>query len=275
MKQKNKFDILEISSTESTIEIDSSYENINEISNNKYLYDNDLRDMTKKFIIKKWKISKKQVNSISGKNKRRSSFDYENDYNNMKKKILADRDKSSKNVKGVLSKMSLKIKNMNNLRDKFLKTVHYNSNNKADNFIKKVKKLQPYESNIKHSRRLLVSLVPSNTEIFLSDRIKSNNLEDEKDFNSKKYEVFSKKNPDYNSTKKRKRNTELDLIQFNIRKSSQNLNQPDAFYAGLFSQLIIKSSYENSRINNNNNISNNSKAMPKDDSSFNSDDDES
>ena len=278
MKQKNKFDILEISSTESTIEIVSSYENINEISNNKYLYDNDLRDMTKKFIIKKCRISNKQVNSISGKNKRRSSFDYENDYNNMKNKILADRDKSSKNVKGVLSKMSLKIKNMNNLRDKFLKTFHYNSNNKADNFIKKVKKLQPYESNIKHSRRLLVSLVPSNTEIFLSDRIKSNNLEDEKDFNSKKYEVFSKKNPDYNSTKKRKRNTELDLIQFNIRKSSQNLNQPDAFYAGLFSQLIIKSSYENSHINNNdnnNNISNNSKPMPKDDSSFNSDDDES
>jgi len=278
LKQKNKFDILEISSTESTIEIDSCYENINEISNNKYLYDKDLRDMTKKFIIRKSKISNKQVNSISGKNKRRSSFDYENDYNNMKKKILAIRDKSSKNVKGVLSKMSIKIKNMNNLRDKFLKTVHYNSNNKADNFIKKVKKLQPYESNIKHSRRLLVSLVPSNTEIFLSDRIKSNNLEDEKDFNSKKYEVFSKKNPDYNSTKKRKRNTELDLIQFNIRKSSQNLNQPDAFYAGLFSQLIIKSSYENSHINNNdnnNNISNNSKPMPKDDSSFNSDDDES
>ena len=33
---------------------------------------------------------------------------------------------------------------------------------------------------------------------------------------------------------------ELDIISLNIQKSSQNLNQPDIFYAGLFSQLLFK-----------------------------------
>ena len=85
----------------------------------------------------------------------------------------------------------------------------------------------------------------------------SNTFEDEKDFNSKKYEVFTKKIPENTSTKKRKKNNELDIIQNNIKQSSQNLYQPDVFYAGLFSQLILKeSSYENNHINYNDNNNN-------------------
>ena len=61
------------------------------------------------------------------------------------------------------------------------------------------------------------------------------------------------------------------------------MNQPDAFYAGLFSQLIFKgSSNEKSHIhyNDNNNKNNknsnnyNNKSNLKDDSSFNNEDDE-
>jgi len=115
----------------------------------------------------------------------------------------------------------------------------------------------------------------------LLDRKTSRSFEDDKGFNPKKYEVFAKKNPEINSPRKKKKNNELDIIQFNIQKSSQNLNQPDAFYAGLFSQLIFKgSSFENSNINNkinnnNNNINNykNNKIKPKN-ISFNSEDDE-
>ena len=40
--------------------------------------------------------------------------------------------------------------------------------------------------------------------------------------------------------KKKKKKNELDIIALNMLKSSQNLNQPDIFYAGLFSQLITK-----------------------------------
>ena len=283
LKQKKKFDILEISSSESTMSIDSSYENINEISNNKYIYDFDLRDMTKQFIIKKNKFPNKSVNFISRKNKRNSSFDNEHHNKYIKKQILLDKSKSSKNTEGVFSKISFKKYNTNNLMDKFFQSIQNNSKNHADSFIKKVRKLQSSESNIKHSRRPSVVVRPSIHENLLLDRKKSNTFEDEKDFNPKKYEVFAKKNQENISIKKKKKKKELDIIQFNIQKSSQNLNQPDAFYAGLFSQLIFKgSSYENSHIyyNDNNNKNNknsnnyNNKSNLKDDSSFNNEDDE-
>ena len=50
---------------------------------------------------------------------------------------------------------------------------------------------------------------------------------------------------------------ELDIITLNIQKSSQNLNQPDIFYAGLFSQLLFKgTSNENLKQNIENNKNN-------------------
>ena len=90
------------------MEINSSYENINEISNNKYIYDYDLRDMTKQYIIKKSKFPNKSINSIAGKNKSTTSFGYEDHNNYIKKQILLDKNKSSKNTKEVLTKISFK-----------------------------------------------------------------------------------------------------------------------------------------------------------------------
>ena len=40
--------------------------------------------------------------------------------------------------------------------------------------------------------------------------------------------------------KRKKKLKELDIITSNIQKTSQNLNQPSEFYAGLFSNLISK-----------------------------------
>jgi len=278
LKQKKKFVTLEISSSESTLKIDSSYENINEISSNKYIYDNDLRDMTKKFIIKKCKISNKELNSSFGKDKRHSSFVFEK-HNNLNKQNISNKNKSTKDEIAILSKISFSKDNSqreeisNNLMNKFLKSIQNSSNNQAESFINKVRKLEPSESHIKHSRKASVHLRPSNPENFLLDRQKSNTIEVKKDYNRKKYEVFAKKNPENDSPKKKKKNKELDIIQLNIQKSSQNLNQPDVFYAGLFSQLIFKgSSNENSHLNyndNNNNNSNN-KLKLNNDSSFNS-----
>ena len=162
--------------------------------------------------------------------------------------------------------------------DKFFKTIQNNSNNHADSFIKKVRKLQPSESNTKNLYKNSVVVYPTNPEIVLLDRKMSNTFEDEKDFNSKKYEVFTKKIPENTSTKKRKKNNELDIIQNNIKQSSQNLYQPDVFYAGLFSQLIFQeNSNENNhkKYNDNNNNNNyNNKSELKDDSSFISEDNE-
>ena len=43
-----------------------------------------------------------------------------------------------------------------------------------------------------------------------------------------------------NSNKKKKKHKDLEIISINLKKSTQNLNQPDVFYAGLFRQLITK-----------------------------------
>jgi hypothetical protein len=268
------------------MEIKSSYENINEISSNKYIYDNDLRDMTKKFIIKKSKPTNKIINTNFGKNKRSSSIDLEKD-NNLNNQIKSNKNKSTRNGTNLLPKISLnegggqKEIISNNLINDFLQSIQYSSNNQAESFINKVRNLEPSESDIKHSSNTSIFLSSSNHENhenFLLDKKKNNTLKNEKDFNRNKYEVFAKKNPENDSPRKRKKNNELDIIQFNIQKSSQNLNQPDVFYAGLFSKLIFKgSSHENNILNynDNNNNSSNIKLKFNDDNSFNSEENES
>ena len=46
------------------------------------------------------------------------------------------------------------------------------------------------------------------------------------------------------SDKKKKKQKEMDIISLNIEKSTQNLNQPDLFYADLFSNLIFRKSHK-------------------------------
>jgi hypothetical protein len=111
LKQKKRFVTLEISSSESTMEIKSSYENINEISSNKYIYDNDLRDMTKKFIIKKSKLPNKVLISSFDKNKRHSSIALEN-YSNLKNQIISNKNKSTKNGMNALTKVNINKDNI-------------------------------------------------------------------------------------------------------------------------------------------------------------------
>ena len=51
---------------------------------------------------------------------------------------------------------------------------------------------------------------------------------------------FTKTLDTKSTLKKKKKNLELRIISDNLKQSSQNLNQPDIFYAGLFTQLISK-----------------------------------
>jgi len=51
---------------------------------------------------------------------------------------------------------------------------------------------------------------------------------------------FHKKKNNFSPNKRKKKLKELDIISSNILKSSQNLNNPQAFYAGLFSQIMFK-----------------------------------
>ena len=278
LKQKKKFNLLEISSSESTLEIGSSYENINEISNNKYISDNELRDMTKEFIIQKCKLSNNEINTDYG-NKIYSSYDTENN-NYFQCQTFCDKTKNSKFANRILPKIEIKKEVSeedqfsNNLMNKFLKSIQNTKTNQAESFINKVRTLKPSEPAIKHSRKTSVQIRPSNTEKFVIDK-KNTLLEDKRDLSKKKYEIFAKKTVENISPKKKKKKNELDIIQHNIQKTSQNLNQPEQFFAGLFSQLIFKgNSYENSKLNNYDKDENSNKYHNQNqhnkDSSFNS-----
>ena len=72
----------------------------------------------------------------------------------------------------------------------------------------------------------------------------------------KRHSTLERKIGEINPNKKRKKEKELDIISINIKKSSQNLNQPDIFYAGLFSELIFKGS--SNYLSNQNKIENHS-----------------
>ena len=67
------------------------------------------------------------------------------------------------------------------------------------------------------------------------------------DINKKYYlDISPKKYNEANKSrnKKKKKKKDLDIISLNLKKTSQNLNQPDIFYAGLFSELIFKDNPE-------------------------------
>ena len=95
--------------------------------------------------------------------------------------------------------------------------------NKSDtNFNKKL--LKTYSSNSLLSGGLLKSRVE-----------KSFDTQNEIDFNDER-----KRKTTNARIRKKQKIKELDIISSNIQKSSQNLNQPDLFYAGLFNNLINK-----------------------------------
>ena len=64
------------------------------------------------------------------------------------------------------------------------------------------------------------------------------NENNDNNFYFKRKKFMTKSND--NNLKKKKKLNELDIISFNIQKTSQNLNQPSEFYAGLFNNLFSK-----------------------------------
>ena len=67
------------------------------------------------------------------------------------------------------------------------------------------------------------------------DRIDSISVNENDNFKKRK---ILKKSFDNNLSKKKRKIKEMEIISSNIQKTSQNLNQPELFYAGLFNNLI-------------------------------------
>ena len=218
--KKKIFNNLSVSSI-STLNINSSYENIDEITSHKYITNCELRTETKKFLLEKCRI----INNTKIYNK--SKFlNIKNNSRNSKIYNSSVNKTQHFKTKNYLDIGSIKKTSTNDLNTNKLS---YETLNNFQNLINK--------SEGKIEEKLLKAYT-SNSLISINLKSKEGNSFD--DLNENEFNEFKKKNNSNNKIRKKHKLKELDIISTNIQKSSQNLNQPDAFYAGLFNNLIIK-----------------------------------
>ena len=274
-----------------SFEIQASYENINEITNNKYIKDNALRNKTKEFLLKECnsetnkkkfgsKISSEFVKSLVSEKKISLKT-----YSKVTKKISDDqinkseilprrnREKTQKiskrtsmpNIK--LSKRTItgRVRNFN--LDK--KKQSLNSSN-IDNFFEKKQKSVKHLSNnlLPNLKKGKYNKLPFKNGANDDELNKSVGLNEDKDLSFyDKYNISNLKvehilkQPTIKRRKKQE-DTELEEIKHIIRKDAQNLNEPSLYYQQLFFNQIQKRKNNNQtflpikRNKNNNNAIN-------------------
>ena len=201
------------STKEESLQLHSSYENINKISNNKYIKDLLLQFKTRQFIIKE--CSEKN-------NKNYSPNDYhhaltQNQDVNLDKKNYEGTDgktfKYSHSLKKNFTKKQRYIDKLENINVKLKKrsSVSYSSN-------KKLKKFDSLKKNMKFG----------NSNIFIQSKIKRK---------------LTKK-------KLKKVNIKLKAISENIESANNAINNPNEFYMNLFNNIMNKKSSEGINENN-------------------------
>jgi hypothetical protein len=276
--EKKMFNNLEISSSITTLEINSSYENINEITYNKYITNKDLRNETIKFLKEKCQIIQNNFvhsfNIIHNKNKesneinKNSKILSKSSLINSISRTASRRINEKKDNISILSKQSFLNKSFNNMEDnksdainnfqKLVSNSYYNKKSKRTN-----------SSSSLGVKNINIMIQKEGSPIKRSETISNKNKLEFK---------YHKKKNNINLNKKKKKLKELDIISSNILKSTQNLNNPQAFYAGLFSQIMFKNytKISPSFIESNIDIKEKdekSKIEPKDNFSFHSDED--
>ena len=213
VKGKNFHD-LEIS-FQTDFNINSSYKNINQLTNYQFINDDKLKEETENFLINKCKIE--NLTSIIGL-----------DTNIINTEKAGD--ESPKKINKIENTSS--IDNLNLVSDLSKSII------KDESFIKNT-------MNTKFTKSILKNRTDENFVEDIKKQISIGNCFTPKNVFSKKQSLFNDGNIQKNDSnkiaqKKKKKPKDLDLITINLQKSSQNLNQPELFYAGLFSQLITQ-----------------------------------
>jgi hypothetical protein len=242
-KEKKTFDKLSISSSISTLTINSSYENINEITAHRYINNNELRMETRHFLLEKCNINKSEKSAHIYKNK------------NFYGKFLNVRNYSKKASKNLsLYSSSIHHNNINRLNSRnnidneiirktvtneFKNKLSYETLNDFRKLLSKSEKSNANPPGLPVSKNFVKTL-SSNSVVSLGlMKPKANNTFDslnDIDINATRRKIKINNN----KLKKKQQLKELDIISSNIQKSSQNLNHPDLFYAGLFNDLMFK-----------------------------------
>ena len=214
--EEKKFKNLEISS-ESTLDINSSYENINSLTNYNYISDEELRKKTKKFLLGECGINL----NISEKNiKKINVFERSHSKKSQSSNALSSLLSSTNDKKGK------KIKNVSSLQS--FQTNKNRFNKPKMSIIKGTSFLQKMNSTLGGSES------KSNKNIYKFRNSGGGIKEKEKD-----------------KIKKHKRKKEMFMISNNIKQNSENLNNPDMFYAGLFNNIMEKQKKNKKRKYNN------------------------
>ena len=252
--EKKIFNNLEISSTTSTLEINSTYENLNSITNNRYASNGELQKKTKIFLIEECNLTNKKsiykrkssnMNTIKRKSKKKSPIDYK-----MSSDIYERDSFIRNNIQKTRSSSS--IKNLfNSQKQKYIENSNTNTNTNKFNKERLGHKFddKKMSSSISLGFKYNLHDMDNSHNIIGKKNISQLNidkkiiLEENQDANISQTSFVENKTLDINDkndNKKNKKRKEMDIISFNIQKSSQNLNEPEVFYADLFSQLIIK-----------------------------------
>ena len=252
---------LKITNNESFL-IKSTYENINEITGNKYIKNNALRNKTKEFLVKECLYGNENV-------KKKSDIKISTDFSCFKN-LINDKKNIFKINGKLINRESDKIMSHNEslfkCSEKSKKYSRRGSlpNFKLDNRINKIsdktcnirkmefsKKALSLSNNfspiIKRAKnsRLSVRINNKADNLNHSSRL-SNRLNDEKEMSFyDKYSICNLNNDNIEEKvllkKKKKHDSDLDEIKQIIQQDAQKLNQPALYYQNLFLNQIQKS----------------------------------
>ena len=209
---------------EKSFQLNSSYENLNEITNNKYINDNILQSKTKQFLYNECSITNPD---FEAKNNLLLTKDPLNGQIIISKNTLG-RTKDF-NLEG--DKRSVNSDDLTKIKSN---RSHKNSNGSKDSTLAKNKK----DKNIERARTKRHNSFKSNGRIIKA------NINDTPNLGKIK------------SPKKRREigvNLKLDIISKNITGASKNINNPEQFYMDFFNDLINKKTnlIKSNKVNNN------------------------
>jgi hypothetical protein len=231
--------------------INSSYENINEISNYKYDSSPDLREKTKSFILS-------QINNINTVKLKKTSS---SKIHSLKYSQTKDHPKKLSHKKTFRKKSYIigskkKMNEIINLAEAAKKSFILEPDNNIKPHLKLTKSInKPEVFSFKHEEEHNTKDLRFSSVIHYKRKksLKSNKhikkvitaKEKENNYYSKINRMRSKKNVNYSNfeEKSEKENSKLnfnEVIAKNIEKNQQNLNNPEEYFEGFFNNIILK-----------------------------------
>jgi len=235
---------------EKSFQLNSSYDNINKISNNKYINDINLQTKIKQVLIRECmdrKILKKKSTFLQIP--KFSNFQNSSTPKNSKKNVSISSD--------------LDLVNLSNYQPQILSnrtqiTINENRINTSMNSKLNRRSVEGYRTDSKRRREVL----NSSNKLYDLRRDKIKNIYEPKKIKTPILEPRRSKNKNIKVKKKPERiNKQLSIISKNIENTSKNINNPGEFYMNLFNNIIAKESKSMREDENSEKLNNSSKII--------------